>query len=496
MLPEVIKQFLIKQRKGQGFFCIEMDSKLKAIQYFGKSKELGVQPPHYGMPIGEFLPILLTESFNSNFEIPFYNISKEHVCHVYFIKSRTKKYLVLADKSEIFQITQKYQQFAHDDNISKNKFKRLSEELEIAKHKLKKSNQEKATLIAMLSHELGTPLTSILGYSELLMNENIDIKKGLTIINRNAVYLKQMIENTLIFGRTEAGGIQKQLEKISLKELFFVIKSIVSASAETKQLKLQIEITGNETINIDVTRTKQILINLLNNAVKYTDEGFIELKFSIKNNNYVFSVIDSGIGIPKNQQKTIFNPWERIEESAAKGAGIGLFISQKLAHAIGAKLSLKYSSKEFGSIFQLSIPIQKMISLKELNQKDITKVCMGKSILIIDDDPDILDLIGAFLHSSGIKIYTALDMLRAKATLKKNNIDIILTDYYLGTVKADLYVKKFKKMKNIPIILMTALPSGQINKLYRAKGFDAVLSKPINSKRLIYTIVKHITSKN
>lgn len=496
MLPEIINQFLIKQRKGQGFFCIEMDSKLKIIQYFGKAKELGVQPPRYDMPIGEFLPVLLTESFDSNFEIPFYNISKNHVCHVYFIKSNKNNYLVLIDKSEIFHITQKYQQFAHDDNISKNKFKRLSEELALAKHQLKKSNQEKATLIAMLSHELGTPLTSILGYSELLMNEDINITKGLSIINRNAVYLKQMIENTLIFGRTEAGGIQKQLEEISLKELFSVIKSIILASAESKQLKIQIDFNSFETINIDVTRTKQILINLLNNAVKYTDEGFIELKFSIKNNNYVFSVIDSGIGIPPNQQKNIFNPWERIEESTAKGAGIGLFISQKLAHAIGAKLSLKYSSKEFGSIFQLSIPIQKLASLKEISPEETKKICKGKSILIIDDDPDILDLIDAFLYSSGLKIYTALDMLRAQAILKSKNIDIILTDYYLGSVKADLYVKKFKKKKNLPVILMTALPSNQINKQYKAIGFDSVLPKPINSKKLIHTIIQHITSKN
>ena len=118
---------------------------------------------------------------------------------------------------------------------------------------------------------------------------------------------------------------------------------------------------------------------MVSNAVKYTDEGFIELKFSIKNNNYVFSVIDSGIGIPKELQKTIFNPWERVEESSASGAGIGLFISQKLALAIGAKLNLKYSTKEFGSIFQLTVPIIKQKTIKQPSKKDAKIICQGNS---------------------------------------------------------------------------------------------------------------------
>ncbi|MFK8010711.1 MAG: ATP-binding protein [Marinicellaceae bacterium] len=493
ILPDIVKQFLLKQRKGQGFYCVEIDNNLKIVKSYGSTKEFGIQSPKADMDIRKFLPILLTESFQNDFEVPFYNISENHVCHVYFIKSLTHKYLVLVNKSEIFNTTQKYQQFAHDDNISKNKFKRLFEELKVAKNQLKKSNQEKATLIAMLSHELGTPLTSILGYSELLMNENIGIKKGLTIINKNAQYLKQMIENTLIFGKTEANDIKTQIEQIPLKDFFTVIKSIILVSAENKSLTIHIDTDNDKLINIDIARTKQIIINLLNNAVKYTDEGFIELKFSIKNNRYVFSIIDSGIGIPMDQQQTIFNPWERVYESEAAGSGIGLFISQKLALAIGAELSLKYSSKEFGSIFQLSVPIKEIPSLTQLTLNQITRACQDKSILIIDDDSDILDLIDAFLSSTGINIYTALDIKTALSIIHSKTIDIIMTDYNLGSIKTDVYVSQFKQKKDIPIVLMTALPDSKIKKQYNASGFVSVLPKPINSKNLIQTIVSHLT---
>jgi len=495
MFPEVIKKFLIKQKKKQGYFCIEIDENLNILRYFGVATEMGLTLPKLGKPINEFLPVLLTESFDNNFEIPFYNISNNHVCHIYFIKSKLISYLLLIDKSEIFQVTQKYQQFAHDDNIAKNKFKRLSEELEIAQNELKKSNQEKATLIAMLSHEIGTPLTSILGFTELLLEKSINIKKGLTIINRNAVYLQQMIQNTLIYGSDEAGGSQKKLEEINLLEFFSVIKTLMLPSATSKNLEIQVSYSKDCNIYIDETRTKQILINLLNNAVKYTNEGFIELKFSIKDKHYIFSVIDSGIGVPENKQNNIFQPWERVQESTSKGSGIGLYISKKIANSIQAELSLKYSSKEFGSIFQLKIPIEEKAQLLEINQKNTLNICQGKSILIIDDDSDILDLIDAFLYSSGLKIYTALNIDSALTILKNNPIDLVLTDYFLNDVKSDKYLNQFKSKLNLPVILMTALPDFQLKNQCRLNGFDSIVSKPINSNKLIQTIIQFLTPK-
>jgi len=492
MINTIVNKFLLSQKKGQGYFCIAVDEQLKIVDYTGEAKLLGLKNPKYKAPIFDYLPILVTELFDSNFEIPFYNIDHDHVCNINFLKSDKLSYLVLVDKTEIFHVTQKYQQFAHNDNITKNKFKRLAENLKKAKQKLKKANQEKATLIAMLSHELGTPLTSILGYTELLLNNDINTDKGLKIIHRNAVYLKQMIENTLIFGRSEAGGINPHIEEIKIQDLFSTLNTIIFPTAKIKQLSVQITYPDNDIINIDIARTKQILINLLNNAVKYSDEGFVELKYSLKNNHHVFSVIDSGIGIPQDQQVNIFSPWERVNEYKTQGAGIGLFISQNLAHAIGANLKLKYSSLEFGSIFQLIIPLQNIEPTNEIDYLKKENPCRGKSILVIDDDNDILDLIQVFLQPSGLTIFTATNMLSAQLLLKKNNIDLVVTDYYLGTIKADSYLDKIKRKHKVPVLLMSALPSKNFEKSYKSQGFDAVISKPIDRKSLLATIIKHL----
>ncbi len=493
MIPESIKKFISFGKETESCFCMAINTQLNIVKTYGNTELIGSKKPKPESSLFDVLPGVLTESFESDFEIPFYNVTSEHICNVYFIKKPELSYVVLVDKSEIFQITQKYQQFAHDDNISKNKFKRIAQELELAQKRLKKSNQEKATLIAMLSHELGTPLTSIMGYSELLLNGETDNKNALTIINRNAIYLKHLIENTLLFGQSEAGSIQIQLESIPVNTLFHELEETLLPSAKAKNLMLNVINSDGVNLNIDITRTKQILINLLNNAVKYTDEGSIELSYSKQGDSHVFSVTDTGLGVPYDLQESIFNPWERVEESSEKGSGIGLFISQQLANAIGGKLRLKSSIPAKGSTFELLIPIVKGIENKTaVDQLDYAK-CIGKTLLIIDDDEDILDLIEALLIPTKFEIITATSFPKAKALLSENKVDMVLSDLNLGVVKASTFVHEIKKtQENLPIVLMTAMPSTNLKENYINKGFDDVIAKPLNKETLITTLLKYI----
>jgi signal transduction histidine kinase/CheY-like chemotaxis protein len=494
MIPNIVKSFLVEQRAGQGCYCLAINSDLIVVECFGDPQLIGIQSPAIDSSIFDFLPILMTETFESDFEIPFFNLNESHVCNIYFIKQETVNYVILVDRSEIFQVTQKYQQFAHDDNISKNKFKRLAEDLEVAKSKLNQSNQEKAVLIAMLSHELGTPLTSILGYSELLLASGSNNTKELKVIHRNAIHLKHMIENTLLFGRSEAGGFQHQLDQISVIDLFDELISTLKPAAISKNLQLMTCDFDNQTINIDTTRTKQILINLINNAIKYTNEGSVQLLFSATKEHYIFSIIDTGLGVAKELQETIFNPWERIEENAEQGSGIGLYISQKLAQAIGGELKLLYSTKQDGSVFQLIIPITEL-TVKEIpdQKEDIKANCFGKSLLIIDDDYDILLLIEAILQPYGLKIYTALDLKNSNKILLNEKIDLVLTDYNLGTNTASSIIELIKDMNlAIPILLMTSMPTEIIKSSYKTLGFCDVITKPLSHSNLLSTINKNL----
>lgn len=493
MIPETVKDFLLKQKEGNGCFCLAINDKNLVIQSFGKPHLVGVSPPVFNMPIFDFLPVLVTETFETDFEIPFYNVNEDHVCNIYFLKSPKVSYLILVDRSEIFQVTQKYQQFAHDDNISKNKFKRLAEELDKAKQNLKKSNQEKATLIAMLSHELGTPLTSILGYSELLLSGGSNIKAGLETIHRNAVYLQHMIENTLMFGKSESGGVQVNLESISVSKFFKDIFVTLLPATQKKKLKLIVNDNCQDMIVVDIPRCRQVIINLLNNAIKYTEKGSIELKYSLIRGNYVFSVVDTGLGVAQELQEQIFSPWERIEENSESGSGIGLFISRKLAHSMEGDIKLKYSSKEYGSIFQLVLPVKPLPPVKNSNKQAVSNMISNKSILVIDDDYDILILIEAMLDSCGLTVHTAVNFAEAQGLLKTNTINLVLTDYNLGTIKASSFLSTIKdEYENLPVLLMSALPSNSVKEGYIELGFVDVITKPLNRDSLLNTIITHI----
>ena len=493
MIPAVVLDYLQSHREEKGCFCLELDEQLRIKHCFSDPDKLGLPAITPESNVFDLFPFLITETFDGNFEIPFFNINPEHVCNIYHLKTNDANYIILVDKSEIFQITQKYQQFAHEDNISKNKFKRLAEELERAKQKLNESNQQKATLIAMLSHELGTPLTSIMGYSELLIKKEIAPEKAATIINRNANDLMLMIENTLLFGRSEAGGQHINLQECNLSTFFEELVSTLKPTIHNTNIEINIAYDGTDLVNIDIPRTRQILLNLLSNAIKYTIRGTVEIDFNIVNVRYVFSVKDSGIGIPTELQQAIFNPWKRLNENNTKGAGIGLIISQSLAKTMDGEVRLKYSTPAVGSIFELSVPSNAQLDLlhkqPELNQHSMK----GKSLLVIDDDFDVLELIDVLLQPLNIKLYMSQNLTNAKQIIESEAVDMILTDYHIGYTKASDLIEylNYKKM-NIPVLLMTALPSNSLRKRYESSGFESVISKPLNSDVLINSILNTV----
>lgn len=495
MIPGFLEQFVPELKKNNECFCIECDNDLNIISTFGSIHQFGLQEPPPGTPLIDFLPVLSSDNFEENFKIPLYNIDKDNVCDIYYIHQEKNNYVILINRSEIFQITQKYQQIAHNQSISKNRFKRLAEKLEIARHELNKSNQEKSALIAMLSHELGTPLTSIIGYSELLLSGELN-KDYVKTIHRNAIYLKHTIENTLLFGRSQALENDKQIDAVQVHDLFSELKATLIHAAEKKGLDIHINIKFATLIYIDLHKTRQILINLINNAIKYTSSGHIEICFDENHSNYIFSVEDTGIGIARNELENVFLPWKRVGNNPEKGSGIGLYISQKLAETLDGKLILKYSEKNIGSLFELSLPRENRTPERfdtSFIKPDI--VLDDELVLVIDDDDDILDLISLMLEHDGFNIQTVDCIHKAKSFLQQNSVSLILTDMHIGEEDATDYMEEIKEYyNNLPVIVMSALPSKKLMKNYKSMGFDAIIEKPLNKQTLVNTLHKYLNS--
>ena len=246
----------------------------------------------------------------------------------------------------------------------------------VSEQKIEDASRLKTQFLANMSHEIRTPLTAIMGYADLL-SEQIEIEascerneccRGTTrTIQRNAEHLLRIIDEILDVAKIEAGKVEILESVVNVAKLLEDIRAIAVPKADEKHLDFSIQVTSfvPEQLITDGTRLKQILMNLVNNAIKYTESGFVQLELtcdqSSKHRHIEFRVRDSGIGISHQQSRRLFNPFAQAEESMNRkfgGIGLGLAISQRFAKLLGGELQLEWSQIGKGSCFCVSLPVK------------------------------------------------------------------------------------------------------------------------------------------
>ncbi len=249
-------------------------------------------------------------------------------------------------------------------NQLEDKVVKRTEELQKANLKLQELDQLKTIFIASMSHELRTPLTLIIGFTDIILQEisgeiNKEQRRQFTLVKKNASHLLSLISDVLDINKIEAGKAEMIIEEFDLSALSREIKDNFRIATDKKELELSFEIPPTLLIESDRRRTKQILVNLLSNALKFTDRGEIKIKIAIKDKMVEISVLDSGSGIKKEDMNKLFNAFSQIPNQGKieEGTGLGLYLSKKNAYLLGGDILVE-SEPGKGSVFTLTLPLK------------------------------------------------------------------------------------------------------------------------------------------
>jgi len=362
-----------------------------------------------------------------------------------------------------------------------------------------------------MSHEIRTPMNAVIGFSDLLYSTLKDEKQRsqLNAIRNSGKNLLTIINDILDLSKIEAGKMKIQYEPVIISRMLKGIENIFIERAKEKGVSFIIKIDDDipEIIIIDEVRVRQILFNIIGNAIKFTDKGSVTLSVHKESNEngkieLIFAVEDTGIGIAEDQQQLIFQTFNQQErQKAAKygGTGLGLAISKRLTEMMGGTISVK-SSPGKGSVFAIHFVdvaiADSSLSLKEESSFDLDSVCFTKGTVLIADDNSLdRKLVSELLESSPIKVMEASNGVEAIEMAVKYQPDIIFMDLRMPGMngsKAAKIIKESEATKSIPVIALTASALTDTDAKVSSEIFDYFLIKPILLSNLIELLEKYL----
>jgi signal transduction histidine kinase/ligand-binding sensor domain-containing protein len=411
--------------------------------------------------------------------------------------------IILRQKEELDQ---------HRMRLEKIVYER-TKDLEAAKKKAEESDRLKSAFLANMSHEIRTPLNAIVGFVNILIQENLNEgakKEIINVIEKNTQALLNLINDIIDFSRIEAGEIVIQKSQINidnlLKELYYFYLAEIKKAGKYPNIELIITLNaeGKSTdIVTDSIRLRQIFNNLLNNALKFTDKGFIEFGYKNIDNKYItFFVKDSGIGIDKKYQKLIFDRFFKIEnkETFYSGTGLGLSISKYLIERLGGNIWVE-SEPGHGAEFLFTLPYD-VTHIDDINltynfetSSDNSFSWSNKTVLIVEDEFSNYKVVEYMLKPTNIKILWAKNGNEAFEYIiqKEGKIDIILMDIKLPKKDGITLTAEIKeRYPNIPVVALTAYALVDEEYKIRESNFDDYISKPIVKKTFFNLLYKYL----
>jgi signal transduction histidine kinase/CheY-like chemotaxis protein len=410
-----------------------------------------------------FLDYIFDDEYFELNAVPIRNVNKEVVAAVFFSRNITYR-------------------------------KNTEAELNKARIKAEEAIVEKAQFLSNMSHELRTPLNGIIGLTNILISEEMlpSQTNHLEVLKYSSDHMLVLINDILDFNKIEAGKVVLENDGFNLLETIEKMKSFFSWEASSKGLHFEVnaDMLLNRTVKGDVTRIRQVLTNLISNAIKFTEKGFVIFSVEIleqlseKQCNLRFSISDSGIGIENNKLEKIFESFGQADQTTIRkygGSGLGLTISKRLIKLMGSELKVE-STLGKGSKFWFDLVLDCSVTEQILPvQKNINEMVAFKklAVLVAEDNPINMLVVCKMLEKWNVVVHKAKDGSEAVELVAKNKFDIILMDLQMPIMDGLTATKFIREQNNsIPIIALTATTDESLTQNLREKGINDIVQKP------------------
>lgn len=393
---------------------------------------------------------------------------------------------------------------------------RIEQELKDSKDSAEKANKAKTQFLANMSHEIRTPIGAIMGFTELLKGSKSesDQLNFMTIIERNSQQLLRLIDDILDLSKVEAGKIALEKIDFTLTDFLADLKSVMVLRASEKGITFTMKLDGliPEKICTDQLRLRQILSNIVGNAIKFTERGRVELLVKNKDSRLIFTVSDTGPGISKENSEKLFQPFTQADPSMTRkfgGTGLGLVLSKKLSQILDGDLYLKESTLGKGSVFVATISYTEVKDTRLVGKENLAMEAAdvsqdaekgklaGLRVLVVEDSPDNRTLVTTYLQKSGAQVELANDGVEGYVQALSQMPDVVLMDIQMPRMDGHAATKKLRQSGFArPIIALTAHAMREERDKCFESGCTDYLTKPIRREKLLDVLYRYRPGSN